>query len=94
VLEHDDDLVVLLGEEVRATLLATHRDGDACPERLLALGEPRVLHLAAEARVVLVFLVIDADRELRTTDLPGAKRLGHHAVDWKESHAILIRGAS
>jgi hypothetical protein len=81
VLEYDHHLVVVLRQEVGAALLAAHRDGDARPEGLLGLGQPRVLHLDAKARVVFaVLFAVGDDREVNATQLAGALRLRHHTV--------------
>jgi hypothetical protein len=95
VLEHDEDLIFFFRQQVRAAIVAGHRHRDARPERLLVVVQPRELQLHAEARVVgRIVLVLDDDRDPAATDLAGAKRRRHHAIDRQERHAMSIFGAS
>jgi hypothetical protein len=81
VLEHDQQLIVELGEHVGAAIGATHRDRDPRPEGRLLVVEPGELDLDAVAGIAVAVLVGDDDRELDAADLAGALRLRHHAID-------------
>jgi hypothetical protein len=73
VLEDDEELVVWVGEEVGASLLAAHRDRDARPVGLVLLVEPGELDLDAIAGVAVAFLVVDDDRDVHTAQLGRAR---------------------
>jgi hypothetical protein len=94
VLEHHEQLIVELRQEVRAALLAAHRHRDAREVGLLLLRQPRILHLHTEAGVALAFVVLDDDREVHATQLHSAKRGCLRSIDGEEGHAIFFIGAS
>jgi len=75
VLEHHEDLIIDLGEDVRASARASHRDGNPSPERPLLLVEPRKLELDAIAGIAVAVLVVHDDRQLYTSNLRGAESL-------------------
>ncbi|TMQ16004.1 MAG: hypothetical protein E6J90_24490 [Deltaproteobacteria bacterium] len=81
VLEHHEQLVVDLRQEVGAAIGAAHRHRDPRPERRLLVIEPGELDLDAVPGVALSVLVVDDDGELHASDLRGPLRLRHHAVD-------------
>ncbi|MFT3691981.1 MAG: hypothetical protein QM831_02485 [Kofleriaceae bacterium] len=82
VLEHDEQLVILLRQVIRAAPLARHRDRDARPKRLLILGEVRDRDLDPIARVIRRrVLILDDNTEPHPAVLLGPRGRGHRTVD-------------
>src|SRR5262249_39122570 len=86
VLEGHEHLVIDLGEEVRAALLARHGRGDARPVALVVVGEPGEAELDAAEAVRILVVGDDADDD--ALDAPLRDLVAQQIIEHVDVHHV------